>query len=149
MIRIITVKPDEILEVKRLLSYTWTDTYGKLYSKKAIKKITATWHSAKNLAAQPMNPDFYFGAAKDETNKIVGITTVRKTGKETIVMQRLYVHPKYQRQGIGGQLMDRAVSHFNAKKIRLEVEEKNKMKIIYSDPKYRYPFSSPSASRFF
>ncbi|MBI4170292.1 MAG: GNAT family N-acetyltransferase [Candidatus Aenigmarchaeota archaeon] len=126
MIKIQKVKLDEIPKAKRLLSYTWVDTYGSFFSKEAIRKITRVWHHPKTLAIQAKNPDIFFGVAKTEKGKIVGLVTVRKIKDSKIFMNRLYVHPKYQRKGIGKKLMDKAARHFRARKIRLEVEEKNK-----------------------
>ena len=108
-----------------MLSYTWVDTYKNFYSKTTIKKVTNVWHSIKNLSQQTKNPKFYFAVAKIDKGKIIGLITVRKVNDNTIFMQRLYVHPKYQRQGVGKKLMDKSVKYFSAKKIKLEVEERN------------------------
>ncbi len=118
---------DEIPQVKKLLSYTWSDTYGSFLSKRTIEKVTAVWHHPENLKAQAQNPDIYFATAKDETGKIVGLVTVRKISDDTLFMNRLYVHPRHQRQGIGKQLLETAIKAFPAvRKLQLEVEEENK-----------------------
>jgi ribosomal protein S18 acetylase RimI-like enzyme len=117
---------EEIPQVKKLLSDTWSDTYGSVLSKSTIAKVTAVWHHPDNLKAQAQDPAIYFATAKDETGRIVGLVTVRKISADTLFMDRLYVHPRQQRQGIGIQLLETAITAFPAgSKLQLEVEEKN------------------------
>ena len=126
MIAIQRVQTEEIPQVKEVLSYTWTDTYGKFLTQQAIDKVTTVWHSPQALKAQALDPQTYFAIAKDETGKIVGLVTARKNDEETIFMGRLYVHPNYQRQGIGSQLFKAAILAFpGAKRLQLEVEQEN------------------------
>lgn len=121
------IKINEIAETKQLLSHTWTDTYGGFLSERTIKKVTSVWHDPKLLAAQAQDPNIFFGVAKDDNEKIVGLITVKKIDNETLIMYRLYVHPIHQRQGIGKRLFDDAIKAFpEAKKIILQVEEKNR-----------------------
>src|SRR5438128_1361452 len=127
MITIHKVQVEDVPRVKELLSYTWTDTYGTFLSQQAIDKITAVWHSPENLKAQALDPDTYFAVAKDQTGKILGLVTIRKIDTETSHLGRLYVHPSYQRQGIGKMLFEAAITAFpHLKKMQLEVEEENK-----------------------
>jgi ribosomal protein S18 acetylase RimI-like enzyme len=126
MITIYKVQQEDISEVKQVLSHTWKDTYGSFLSDKTIEKVTTVWHDPEALKAQAMNPEIYFAVAKEE-GKIVGLITARKIDDVTIFMNRLYIHPDYQRQGIGSKLFDSSLEAFpNAKVVRLEVEEENK-----------------------
>ncbi|MBI4174028.1 MAG: GNAT family N-acetyltransferase [Candidatus Aenigmarchaeota archaeon] len=124
MLRISRIKLSEIPDAKRLLKTTWIDTYGRLYTKKSIEKITGVWHSKENLISQAKGKEFYFGVAK-ENKKIVGLVTVRNMNDGSVFLQRLYIHPKHQRKGVGKKLMNKALAYFNANKAMLEVEEKN------------------------
>src|SRR5918992_501808 len=126
MITIYKVQQEDISEVKQVLSHTWKDTYGSFLSDKTIEKVTTVWHDPEALKAQAMNPEIYFAVAKEE-GKIVGLITTRKIDDVTIFMNRLYIHPDYQRQGIGSKLFDSSLEAFpNAKVVRLEVKEENK-----------------------
>ncbi len=125
MINIEKVPPEEILEVKNLLSYVWKDTYGALYPPDIIEKITSIWHDPKALVQQAANPDTFFAVAKEE-GKIVGLITVRKIDENTAFMSRLYIHPRHQRKGIGAHLMNAALKRFpSIKLLRLECEKQN------------------------
>lgn len=129
--KIYRAKVEEVPEIKKVLSETWVDTYGRTYSQETIQKVTTEWHNPELLASQIQNPDFFFGIAKED-NHIVGLTTVRKLDEETIMMYRLYVHPDYQRHGIGTKLMEEAIKSFpGAKKLRIEVEEQNQKGISF------------------
>lgn len=126
MITISQIIEGDIPEAKKLLSYTWKDTYGHIFPPEAIEKITTVWHSPKALIQQANDPETFFAVAKDETGTIVGLTTARKIDN-TIHMGRLYVHPSQQGKGIGSQLMDVTITHFpDAKNIQIEVETENK-----------------------
>ena len=64
--------------------------------------------------------------AKTADGAIIGLTTVGQISDDTIVLARLYVHPQYQRHGIGSQLFQAGSTAFpTARTIRLEVEEQN------------------------
>jgi ribosomal protein S18 acetylase RimI-like enzyme len=132
MITISQVTLEEILQVKALLGYTWIDTYGHFLSENTIQKATSSWHNPENLQAQIKNPDIYFGAARDETHKIAGIITVTKIDAQTLFMSRLYVHPDYQRQGIGSQLIQVAIKAFpGVQKLQLDVFEGNQKGLAF------------------
>ena len=127
MITIHKVQQADIPEVKYVLSHTWKDTYGSFLSEKTIDKVTTIWHDPEALASQAQHPDTYFAIAKDTSGKIVGLITVRKIDDKAIFMNRLYIHPDHQRQGIGSKLYELAIKNFpTAKVMRLEVEEENK-----------------------
>ncbi len=61
--------------------------------------------------------------------------------EDTLRISQLYVHPQYQRRGIGDKLMGAAIRHFaRAKKVVLEVEEKNPKGVSFYK---RYGFAYP------
>ena len=126
MIRIEPAKAGEVQEIKQVLSDTWIDTYGSFLSEKIIQKVTSVWHDPNLLASQIQNPGFFFAVAKDERATILGLVTARKLDNDTVVINRLYVHPQYQRKGIGEMLLNTSISAFpETKRVRLEVEEQN------------------------
>ncbi len=127
MITVSRVRQDEIPLAKELLSLTWSDTYGAFLPQNVIEEVTATWHHADRLRAEAQRPDEYFGVAKAEDGRIVGLITMHVRESDGIgIISRLYVHPEFQRQGIGAALLDAAVRAFPAvRRLRLEVEEQN------------------------
>src|SRR5688572_6737358 len=126
MVMIERVRIEDIADIKRVLSETWVDTYRDILSPRTIQKVTSVWHDPERLAEQAQNPAMFFGAAKEE-GKIVGLVTAASIDKDTIMVFRLYVHPHFQRRGIGSDLLKTTLLAFpDAKKLRLEVEEENK-----------------------
>lgn len=116
----------EISEVRELLTTTWLDTYGDLLSQVTITTATSVWHSPDLLQKQAQSPDIYFGVAKDRDKKIIGLVTLRMLDAKAAKLQRLYIHPRYQRQGIGRRLLEKAMNFFaGIEKIILEVEKQN------------------------
>ena len=114
--------PGEKALKRHVVRHVW-----KLSLPEHDRKVTAVWHHPEHLKAEAQNPAIYFATAKDETGTIVGLVTVRKISADTLFMHRLYVHPQHQRQGIGTQLLEKAITAFPAvRKLQLEVEEENK-----------------------
>ena len=88
--------------------------------------MTSVWHSPAQLAAEIQDQRIFFGVAKTENSVIIGLTTVGQIADDTVVLSRLYVHPPYQRQGIGSKLLQAGITAFpTSRTIRLEVEENN------------------------
>lgn len=126
MVRIERANVEDVAEIKQVLSETWRATYSSFLSEATINTVTAVWHSPDQLAAQIQNPRIFFGVAKGGDGTIIALTTVGQISDDTVVLARLYVHPDYQRQGIGGQLLQAGLTAFpTARTIRLEVEANN------------------------
>jgi len=124
MINIREVKKEDLPEVEELLSYTWADTYASLLSDKIIKKVTSVWHNPKLLDKQIENPNVHFLIAADESEKIIGLSTIIKNEENNVVMGRLYIHPEQQRKGTGTLLLKKSIDSFPlAGRIHLEIEE--------------------------
>lgn len=126
------VKISELPEVKALLSFTWRDTYTFL-KPETIDTFTTRWHTLEILQNAAENPNAVFAVARLDYGKIIGLTTAFiSSEQDTIFMPRLYVHPKYQKLGIGTKLLTFALASFpNAKKMQLEVEPQNKKGISF------------------
>ena len=126
MVSIERANVEDVPEIKQVLSETWQATYSSFLSQATIETITSVWHSPDRLAAEIQHPHIFFGVAKTVDGAIVGLTTVGQIGDDTVVLSRLYIHPQYQRQGIGSQLLKAGITAFPATRtIRLEVEENN------------------------
>lgn len=127
MITVEKVKPEEIMEVKQLLSFVWSCTYGEYLSADTIKKVTSVWHAPEGLKRQAENPNLYFAVAKNEAGKIIGLVTADGSKKGSLYISRLYIHPDQQRKGVGTKLYESALTHFpDVTRVRLDVEEQNK-----------------------
>ena len=132
MIHIEQATAADVLEIKRVLKETWVDTYLTLLSAETIEQITAVWHAPERLSAEIENPHLYFADAKEESGKIVGLITAVPLNDDVIVIARLYVLPTYQRQGIGGRLMEQAVHMFPQHTVlRLDVEAENEKGLAF------------------
>ena len=117
---------EDVPEIKRLPSETWLATYRPLLSQATINTVTSVWHSPNQLAVEIQNPHIFFGVAKIADGTIAGLTTIGQRTDDTIGLSRLYVHPQYQRHGIGSKLLHAGIAAFpTARIILLEVEEHN------------------------
>ena len=126
MVSIERANVEDVPEIKRVLSETWKATYSSLLSQATINTVTSVWHSPNQLAVEIQHPHIFFGVAKIDDGTIVGLTTVGQRTDDTIILSRLYVHPQYQRDGIGSKLLHAGSAAFpTARIILLEVEEHN------------------------
>lgn len=125
MIAIERAKSEDVDPIKRVLSETWIDTYADHLSRSTIEHVTTNWHDPELLSLQIEKPGDYFAVAKDG-GRIIGLVTVIVVRQNELYLSRLYVHPQYQRRGIGSNLLNAAIACYpDATVIRLEVEQQN------------------------
>ena len=111
---------------------TWIDTYSSYYSSETVEEITSSWHDPRRLSEEIKNNNCYFAVAKNDIGKIVGIVTAQRLENKIFQIDRLYIHPDFQRQGIVKQLLDRALNTLEViKTIILDVEAMNKKAIEF------------------
>jgi ribosomal protein S18 acetylase RimI-like enzyme len=114
-------------DIASLLSASWAATYGSLLTPDELSAVAQEWHHPDRLRRQMSNPRVGFLLARTDTGALVGVATVMQSDDAgTVSVLRLYVLPDYQGQGIGSQLLNRALAAFpNAQRIELQVAEGN------------------------
>lgn len=108
MIAVERAKSEDVDSIKRVLSETWIDTYANYLSRSTIEYVTTNWHDPNLLRSQIENPGGCFAVAKDD-GRVIGLVTVVSVGQNELYLARLYVHPHYQRRGIGTDLLNAAL----------------------------------------
>lgn len=125
MVKISNANVFQTSEIKELLNYVWADTYKSFFSKETVKYIIEESQTLDKLKLEIENKDILFLVAKYNSDKIIGLATAEKKDKG-IFLKRLYVHPDYQRKGVGIKLLTNVLNNFkNIKKIYLEAEQDN------------------------
>lgn len=125
MVTIRDAQIGDIPGIRSLLSVTWRDTYSSFLSESSIAKVTAEWHSPKVLEAELNRSSTFLGVAESTSNDIVGMVTAH-SHEELLLITRLYVLPGFQRQGIGGRLIEASYRALpQAQGVQLDVEEQN------------------------
>ncbi|MER8369750.1 GNAT family N-acetyltransferase [Mesorhizobium sp. M0306] len=122
----------DLAAVRALLIETWHATYDAIYGAARVTEITDEWHSIAALKARLTRPNSEFLLA-DDGKSIGGMAFAAATTDPGIVMlNQLYVHPAWQRQGIGQALLDEIEASFpEARTLRVEVEEANAPAIAF------------------
>jgi ribosomal protein S18 acetylase RimI-like enzyme len=115
--------------IAALLKECWAATYSSFLSPRTLQDVARQWHHPDILRRQIMDPDVAFLLARTESGILVGAGNARPVaGVDAMDIQRLYVHPSYQRQGIGSQLLRSLIAVFpEAQSLELEVAELNHM----------------------
>ncbi|MER8727820.1 GNAT family N-acetyltransferase [Mesorhizobium sp. M0136] len=121
-----TASERDLAAVRALLVETWHATYDAIYGAARVTEITDEWHSIAALKARLTRPNSEFLVA-DDGKSIGGMAFAAATTDAGVVMlNQLYVHPAWQRQGIGQALLDEIEASFpEARTLRVEVEEAN------------------------
>ena len=124
-----TATKNDIESIRELLFETWHATYDDLIGKDIVDKIIAKWHSADSLKKYLTRPSSEYIVA-DDGDEVQGVAYAMQGGvkgaPETVLIQQLYVRPKYQGQGIGKRLLiEVEESYPNARKCRVMVLELN------------------------
>ncbi len=138
----------DIEPVSRLLTETWHHTYDALMGPEAVTRMTQAWHRPEMLARQLSPLRAAFLVAEDETEDsrrpLVGHAYARMTGKATLFLGRLYVHPDHQRRGIGTELLTHLLPLLpQARQIELSVVKQNAAAVDFYR---RYEFEVVSES---
>lgn len=100
-----TATERDLPAVSALLGETAHATYDVRYGADAVSKMTQTWHSVAALKANLQRKSSEFVVA-DDGKRIGGMAyaSMSTTLHETAALHQLYVHPSFQRQGIGRDL---------------------------------------------
>lgn len=125
MITIFLAKETDLNEIRQLLCKVWTDTFHGILSEHIVAEVPLTAYDYQFLKSQLQNPSIKFLIAKNANEEIVGVINA-KQDEEVLYLNRLYIDPAFQGQGIGIRLVDEITNMFpSAKEIILEVVEKN------------------------
>lgn len=133
MITIRQAQEEDVQELIQLLSYSWAITYNYIVSDEIRHAISSASHDKKKLQEYIHNHNMQFTlAADDSEGKIIGFALFVEKNASEVIIERIYIHPHYQRQGIGQQLLVKSLEYFDqVKTIELKVEEENKKGINF------------------
>ncbi len=129
-----TVDPDDISDIRELLTRTWHATYDGIYGEDRVAALTSGWHSEAALRKRLNKPYSEFVIADDGENILgVAFASMGDGGDErTAFLHQLYVNPDVQGRGAGTALLIEMESAFPAAaRMRLEVEEANDKAISF------------------
>ena len=98
-------QPTDLPQVIAAARQTWEGTYAHILSPHVIQSVLQQEYSLENLERQIHSPmHALYVAVKD--NEVVGYAGYRRTQEgEVANLTHLYIRPKFQHQGIGGQLL--------------------------------------------
>jgi len=122
-----TATPSDAGDIASFLSAAWAVAYGSLLTPDALSAVARAWHHPDGLRRQMSDPRVAFLLARTGAGALVGVATVKQSDDaRTVSVLRLYVLREYQGQGIGTQLLNRALAAFpGAQRIELQVAEGN------------------------
>lgn len=128
-----TASERDLEKVSALLGETWHATYDALYGASKVEELTAKWHSVPALKARLARKHAEFVVA-DNGRDIggMGYAAMSETLKKGVILHQLYVHPSFQRQGIGRDMFAELETCFpDAEFMQLEVEPRNEAALSF------------------
>src|SRR5262249_31160086 len=124
----------DVAGIQQVLRETWIDTYAQYLAPSTLEEVSRMWRDTDRIAFRVQDPTIYFGVARIDDHCICGLVAAELKDEATLHIYRLYVHPKRQRQGIGGKLLETIVEqHPAAKKIVLQVLSQNSKGLAFWD----------------
>lgn len=123
----------DLNKVQTLLAETWRATYVPFYGAEKVEALIAEWHSLEALKKRLRQPHSEFLVA-DNGKALAGMAYASMADKpaKTAILHQLYVHPDFQREGIGRDLFAEIETCFpDADTMRLEVEPKSAPAIAF------------------
>src|SRR5215469_11475476 len=115
----------DLEQVREILVETWHDTYDTLIGHDRVSEITGQWHTPELLAKQLHTPGVSFLVAAHES-MLVGHAFANSPQPPIVMLLRLYILPRWQRRGIGSQLLDAVIQAYpGSTALRLSVEADN------------------------
>ena len=135
MIKYRSLQDKDIKDIQQIALKCWLDTYRDIYKEKTIRKTVANYYSTEklmnNLSDIKKNTE-WFCVVLDSDN-IVGYSHIGKKDKDWEIF-RIYILPKYQRKGIGSQLIKKGEKFLVSKKAKKYIVHphiKNKLAIQF------------------
>lgn len=126
-----TATAADLPAVQRVLVETWHATYDSIFGVETVNAITGRWHTPEVLAAQLASEGAAFLVAV-QGKAVIGTAYARPSGGNVVLLERLYILPTAQGQGVGRALYGAVLAHFpHAGAIRLEVEPRNARAIAF------------------
>ena len=121
-------RPGDISNLSKLLKVCWHATYDQMLGRDQAVRAGRHLHSNFNLGlwiARSLLSRASTVLVATHDGVSVGHAMGQRDGAE-IILYSLYVHPEWQRKGIGSALLDAVIAdHPDAKAIRLEVLKDN------------------------
>jgi len=117
----------DLAAVSALLGRSWHATYDGLFDADKVDEVIATSHTVARLKDRLGRPNSEFIVA-DDGRRIGGMAYALLDAELTdvIQLQQIYVDPELLGRGIGKDMFAEIETCFpGAKRIRLEVEERN------------------------
>lgn len=118
--------PDDVHLIRKLLAETWHHTYDAMMGADRVDAMTQRWHTAENLEREIERPNHLFLVAERE-GVLAATASATLLQDGLLRLDRLYVLPAFQRQGVGCTLLRAVMQAYSvARTIRLEVEAGNR-----------------------
>lgn len=123
----------DLPKVQALLAETWRQTYTPFHGPEKVEAMIAAWHSMQALKERLNRPHSEFLVA-DDGRQLAGMAYAAMSRRKNKVanLYQLYVHPIWQRQGIGTDLFAEIETCFpDAERMQLEVTAENDRAITF------------------
>lgn len=98
--------PEEVFDLAALARVVWQSAYGDIISQEQIDYMLAQRYSAPRLLEELQRPDLWWDQAFAGGRRVGFAATQLTETPGEMKLDKLYVHPENQRQGIGAALLD-------------------------------------------
>ncbi len=126
-VRVRPAERDDIEGIRTVARASFHDTYDTVLGPGRVRELVSSWYSRDTLAGyvRGSNP-FYIAewhldpktSDQDPSEEIVGFALATVAGG-TADLDRIYVHPDHQSEGIGTRLLDEIIDELQTREVGL------------------------------
>jgi len=104
-IAILPVGADEVEAIAALARIIWQDCYAGIISQKQIDYMLGDRYGARRMREELQTPGIWWDQALVDGERAGFASTLRTSTPGELKLDKLYIHPAHQRQGVGGALI--------------------------------------------
>ena len=98
----------DVEAIRRVARASWERDYPDILSRETVVE---EWYGREAIERELDAPGSVVLVAEDD-DEVVGFAHAVVTGGEATIL-RVYVHPAYRREGVGGELLERTIDEAN------------------------------------
>jgi len=122
--RIREMQKRDIRHVRRIAKISWKDTYRNIIPADIQRLFLRVAYNNKSIKQQMETSYIAIAEAEQRAVGFVVYAPVSHLGVTDV--RAIYLHPEFQRQGIGTAFLQHIIVKSNAREIHLNVEKRNK-----------------------
>lgn len=117
------MKPSDIKDVKNVAELSWHDTYDGIIPVEVRTKFLSEAYNEDVLLMRLERSPFYVAKVENQVIGFANFSNKKENGN--VDLAAIYLHPAYQKQGLGSALLAYGCDQLKPNQVFVEVESDN------------------------